>query len=632
MKILITGASGLLGDSLMELLSKTEETIGTYFKNQAGNNLHFLDITSKEEVDSFFERTLPELVIHTASIVDVDFCEENKEAARLTNIEGTRNIINACKKYSSKLIYISSDYIFDGQENNYSEESPPNPLNYYGFTKLESEKIIKESLKDYIIIRPGILYGNDENSKPSFISQVLKKLKNNEKVFVDDKIIKYPTLTSDVSEAIKKLISLNASGVYNVSGEEPITRYQWALKIAKFYKFPLENIIKQDAQTKAKKPLNVKLDISKIKNLGVAFSDVETGLKTVHNQKGCMWNLIYSARPDMLINGQSASMFRIEVGKRLAKEYPVDADIVIPIPESGIYGATGYSAQSKIPFYFGLIRDYYTKKTIYEPTLEMRNKALNQKIIIVSEVVKDKRIVVVDEAIIAGTTLLVTVDKLKKAGAKEIHVRIPSPPMNRNCISKKLNQDAKLIAKEFGDNKEEIEEGLRKYFNVDSLRFLSVNGFLESFSSINPHLNRPCIDCFIEDKNQNIITKPTQDKEPKIIRIDEIPDEQREGGNYSIKRMFTEKLRKNPDNIGFYQTTILPRNKVKHHSHQQLDEVLYFLTPGKVRIKSKIYEFNPGDVMILPPDTPHEIFAEDKKVVLIAVKLPNIPDDKVIVD
>ena len=117
--------------------------------------------------------------------------------------------------------------------------------------------------------------------------------------------------------------------------------------------------------------------------------------------------------------------------------------------------------------------------------------------------------------------------------------------------------------------------------------------------------------------------------EIKIIRLNEIPDEIREGGGYSIKRLFTEALSKNPDNVGFYQTTIPKGSRVKNHYHDKLDEILYFITSGKVRVGEKIYEFSPGDLMVLPPRSPHEIIADDKEVRLIAVKLPNIVDDKV---
>jgi len=614
MKVLITGASGLLGKRLFEIISKNEETTGTHTKNKV-ENTYYLDISNRNSVESLFAEAKPEVIIHAAALVDVDFCEDNREKADKINIEGTKNIVEICKRYGCKLVYISSDFIFDGELGPYNEDSNANPINYYGITKLEGENIVKENLENYIIIRPALLYGSDIGRKNSFITKILKKLVNNEKISVDNKIIKYPTLTDDVSEVIKRLIELDATGIYNVAGEEAITKYDWAIKIAKIYGFPTENIISETTVGRAKRPPNVKLDSSKIKTLLNDFSlaKVDEGTEIVKNQEGCMFKMIYSARPDMLVLNQSASSFRIKIGKALAKENPVDADIVMPIPESGIYGASGYAEESKIPFYFGVIRDYFTNKTLFEPTLKMRNAALDKKLIIVPDVVKDKRVVLVDEAILAGTTLAIVVDKLRKAGVKEIHVRIPSPPMLYNCKNKILEENAFLIARKFGKKKEDIEEGLKEHFKVDSLKFLSLNGFLGCLSEN----NKICFECFKSKANV------------KVIKLNEVPDEIRGGGSYSIKRLLTEPLKKNPDNVGFYQTTIPPRSAVKNHYHSNLDEFLYFITPGKVRVDSETYSFNPGDILILPPKSPHEIFAEDKEVKLIAVKLPNIVDDKV---
>ncbi len=613
MKVLITGASGLLGRRLFEIISKTEETVGVHIGERV-ENMHFLDISDKNSVESFFQEIKPDVIIHAAALVDVDYCEDHKEETRKVNVEGTKNIVDICKKYRCKMVYLSSDFVFDGETGPYNENSETKPVNYYGETKLEGERIVKENLENYIIIRPAVLYGEDEGCKDSFISKVLRKLINNEKVFADNRIIKYPTLTDDVGRAIKKLIEIDVRGIYNVAGEEAITKYAWAVKIAKAYGFPVENVIPDSPLYKAKRPSNVKLENSKTKRLLSDFSmaKVDEGIAIVKNQKGCLFKMIYSARPDMLVLNQSASDFRIKVGKALAREHPADVDIIIPIPESGIYGASGYAEESKIPFYFGLIRDYFTNKTLFEPTLRMRNAALDKKLIVVPGVVKDKKIVLVDEAILAGTTLAVAVDKLKKAGAREIHVRIPSPPMLYSCKNKILEEDADLIARKFGSKKEEIEKGLKEHFEVDSLCFLSLDGFLSCLSE-----NQVCYECF--KKKTDV----------KIIRLNEVPDEIRGGGSYSIKRLLTEPLKKNPDNAGFYQTTIPPRSAVKNHYHKDLDEFLYFITKGKVRVDTETYEFDPGDIFVLPPGSPHEIFAEDSEVRLIAVKLPNIVDDKV---
>jgi len=113
----------------------------------------------------------------------------------------------------------------------------------------------------------------------------------------------------------------------------------------------------------------------------------------------------------------------------------------------------------------------------------------------------------------------------------------------------------------------------------------------------------------------------------KIIRLNEVPDEERDG--YSIKRLFTQVLSKRPENVGFYQTTIPTGSRVKSHAHKNLEEILYFLTKTKVKVNEEIYEFLPGDSLILSPNEKHEIIADREKVRLIAIKLPNIPTDRV---
>ena len=499
MKILITGASGFLGTKLFDILSRNHEIAGTYFTKKK-NNLHaFLDITSEIGVEKFISQVNPDAVIHTAALVNVDFCEVERDKAYKINVLGTQNVIKASKRINAKLIYISSDYVFDGENPPYRENDKCRPVNYYGETKLEGEEIVQKELDDFLIIRPTILYGfADEQDKTTYVTQVLEKLALAQPFGADTETVKYPILIDDVALAIKKLLELDEQGIYHVATQTPMTRYEWSQKIAEEYGYSKDIIRKEIARPKAKKPRNVLLDTSKIERLGITFVEVEEGLKMMSRQKGCMFRMIYSLRPDMLLLNQNASEFRIAVGKQIAKEHPAAADIVVPIPESGIYGATGFADEAKIPLYFGLIRDYYTPKTLFEPSQEMRNVSLRKKLIVVPNVVRNKRLILIDEAILSGATLAVAVDKIKSAGVKEIHVRIPAPPMISQCTGRVLDAPIHLPAQEFckGDNLEQdkgkIEEGFKSYFNVDSLRFLSLDSFLDCIIS----KSDVCVDCF----------------------------------------------------------------------------------------------------------------------------------------
>ena len=184
MKILITGASGLLGSKLFEILSKHNEVVGTYFSKKTYRCSYF-DITDRRFVGSFFNKIDPQVVVHTAAISDADYCEENHEAAKITNITGTNNIIEACKMHDCKMVFISSDYVFDGNNGPYSEESNTGPLNYYSITKVVSENAIQNELEDYIIVRPAILYGYNGFQTNgvvinNFVIKVVYKLKRGE--------------------------------------------------------------------------------------------------------------------------------------------------------------------------------------------------------------------------------------------------------------------------------------------------------------------------------------------------------------------------------------------------------------------------------------------------------------------
>jgi len=164
----------------------------------------------------------------------------------------------------------------------------------------------------------------------------------------------------------------------------------------------------------------------------------------------------------------------------------VEADIVVPIPESGIYPATGFSGETGIPLVFGIIRDYYTKRTLFDSKYESRITSLKRKLIAVPDVLEDKRVILIDEAIISGSTLKIAVEKIKECEVKEIHIRIPSPPMLYHCPARMMPNNIELVthklfhstATEVDQN--EIEKEMAKYFEVDSVNYLSLEGILNS--------------------------------------------------------------------------------------------------------------------------------------------------------
>jgi amidophosphoribosyltransferase len=185
--------------------------------------------------------------------------------------------------------------------------------------------------------------------------------------------------------------------------------------------------------------------------------------------KTCIFEYIYFARPDSVIDGASVYESRKEAGKYLAREYPVEADVVFGVPDSGISAAIGYSIESKIPYEYGFIKNRYIARTFIQPTQLMRENAVKIKLNVQKSVVAGKRVVMVDDSIVRGTTSKRIVTLLKEAGAKEVHVRISSPPFLNPCyFGTDISSREHLIAVKYT-----IEE-IRQMIGCDSLGFLSV--------------------------------------------------------------------------------------------------------------------------------------------------------------
>lgn len=205
----------------------------------------------------------------------------------------------------------------------------------------------------------------------------------------------------------------------------------------------------------------------------------EEGIKSLRpfeqvTPKPCIFEFIYFARPDSYIFGRDVYSVRKMLGAKLAEENPVDADIVIPVPDSGIVATLGYSEKSGIPFEHGLIRNHYVGRTFIEPAQTIRHFGVKIKLNPVKSVIKNKRVVVVDDSIVRGTTSRKIVKMLKEAGAKEVHLRISAPPTCYPCF---YGIDTPT-RKELIASTHTVEE-IRKYVTADSLGYISLKGLFE---------------------------------------------------------------------------------------------------------------------------------------------------------
>ncbi len=275
MTILLTGASGLLGRKILEKLVKREDKIiALYNRNPIhmnSNNVVFIqmDISNTVRLEDLIMKTRPEVIIHTAALTNVDQCEVDRKKAWRVNIDATRSIVRAAKVAKSYVVYVSTDYVFDGEKGLYNENDLPNPINYYGLTKLISEELVRSSDLLYTIIRPSAIYGIG-GSKKSFAEYVIEKLSKGEDVYaVVDQYVS-PTLNTLLASAILEIIDMKPMGTLHVAGER-MNRYEFAIKIAETFNLPKEKIHKASMKDmrhwKARRPRDSSLDISKAKKL-----------------------------------------------------------------------------------------------------------------------------------------------------------------------------------------------------------------------------------------------------------------------------------------------------------------------------------------------------------------------------
>lgn len=218
----------------------------------------------------------------------------------------------------------------------------------------------------------------------------------------------------------------------------------------------------------------------------------ENGLRSTHfaqpKPAGCVFEFVYLARPDTTINGRVVYEARVEMGRTLAREFPVDADLVMPTPESGTPAAIGYSEQSGIPFGHGLVKNAYVGRTFIQPSQTIRQLGIRLKLNPLREVIAGKKLVVVDDSIVRGNTQRALVKMLKEAGAAEVHVRISSPPITWPCFyGIDFASRAELIASGLG-----VDE-VRQSLGADSLGYLSKEGMVAATNQ--PERNM-CTACF----------------------------------------------------------------------------------------------------------------------------------------
>ncbi|MBT1443955.1 SDR family oxidoreductase [Shewanella sp. JM162201] len=273
-QIMVTGATGLLGRAVMKALLGKHQVTGTGF-SRAADDIIRLDLTDENAVAKAVAEIAPQVIVHCAAERRPDVSAQNPEAAKALNLSATEALCHAAKATGAWLIYISTDYVFDGTEPPYAEDAMPNPVNFYGETKLMGEQAVARLLPGAAILRLPILYGEVERLSESAVLVLTEQVLDFHKQGVDDWAVRRPTSTSDIARAIdgmigKYLVGEIISGIYHFSAAEAMTKHGMAVALARLLGKDCGHLIAQPHPTDtAKRPKDCTLSCNRLAALGL---------------------------------------------------------------------------------------------------------------------------------------------------------------------------------------------------------------------------------------------------------------------------------------------------------------------------------------------------------------------------
>ena len=295
-KVFITGANGLLGQAIISLFTRETnyELITSSVEDKPfleyGHRYEKLDITDKEEVKRVIGRYSPDVIVNCAAFTDVDKCETEREFSWRLNVDGVKNLIIAAKKGGAKIIHFSTDYIFDGKSGPYTEDDTPNPISFYGRSKLASENALTSSGVEHAIIRTMVLYGIGNNVKKNFALWLVETLKKNQSVTIVTDQIGNATIADDLAYGTYKIIEKNRRGLYHIAGKDILSRFDFAIKVCEVFNFNkklVSPILTSDLSQPAPRPLNSGLIVLKAESdLGIKLMDSLESLRLLKIQLG----------------------------------------------------------------------------------------------------------------------------------------------------------------------------------------------------------------------------------------------------------------------------------------------------------------------------------------------------------
>ena len=296
LRILLTGSNGLLGQKIVyaaikhsdiQLLatSKGENRLHT----KAGYDYVSMDIINADEVTAIVENFKPHCIINTAAMTNVDACEKDQENCWKMNVEAVRTMTELCQLHDIHFIHLSTDFVFDGEKGNYSEEDAPNPLSHYARSKFESEKVVQQAEIDSAILRTIIIYGVvDDKQRSNVVIWTINSLRQQKNINVISDQMRSPTLAEDLADACLQAALKRATGIYHVSGSETMSILEMVNRTADFFQLDkkyIHPITTAQLNQPAKRPLLTGFNIDKAKReLNFQPHTLQQGLEIVKSQ------------------------------------------------------------------------------------------------------------------------------------------------------------------------------------------------------------------------------------------------------------------------------------------------------------------------------------------------------------
>ena len=293
--VLITGAGGFVAGNIIARAGEgvTFHGLEVMPAGLDRNNLtwHALDLRDADALGEIFSTVEPDVVIHTAALSDIDYCQAHQEDAEQVNVGITRTLVDLCAAAGVRLIYFSSDSVFDGRKGEYVEEDPPEPLHFYGRTKVQGERIVQQGCDDWVIIRPSLIVGLPVlEAGNSFLWRMVKELKLGRTVAFPKQEIRSPLDVITLSRAVLELAGNNYRGILHISGNDRMNRFDMAQRIVGKLGYPADSVVDKKplvSSGRAPRPRDVSLNNARAKTvLATPMLDFDQALDLIIESKG----------------------------------------------------------------------------------------------------------------------------------------------------------------------------------------------------------------------------------------------------------------------------------------------------------------------------------------------------------